>query len=61
MRVAHLPLLEDHVEQALGLMGIWRNQDAAYLSGHRRALIALANIALRVKLQVKLAALDTQD
>ena len=59
--MAHLPLLEDHVEQALGLTDIWGIQDAAYLSGHRRALIALANIALHVKLQVKLAALDTQD
>ena len=38
-------------------MGIAGIEDTAYLSGHRCALIELADIALRVVLQVKLAAL----
>ena len=57
LRVAHLPLFERQVEQALRLMGIGRVEDAAYLSGHWRALIEFADIALGFVPQVKLAPL----
>lgn len=55
--MTHLQLLERHVEQALGLMGIAGIKDAPYLAGHRRTLIESADVALCVVLQVKLAPL----
>ena len=55
--MTHLLLLECHVEQALGLVGIAGIEDGADLSDHRRTLIEFADVALRVVLQVKLAAL----
>lgn len=55
--VIHLPLLECYVEQALSLMGIADIEEASYPAGHRRALIELRDIALRVVLQVKVSAL----
>ena len=57
LRVADLPVLQGQIEQALCLMGIGRIEDAPYLSGHWRALIKPFDVALRVVLQVKLAAL----
>ena len=57
LRVADLPVLECGVEQALRLYGIAGVEDGAYLSGHRCALLQSADIALRVVLQVELAAL----
>ena len=55
LRDSHLPLLERHLEQALGLMGIAGIEGTPYLPGHRRTLIEQADVALRVVLQVKLA------
>ncbi len=57
LRVADLPVFECSVEQPLCLMGIGCIEDAAYLSGHWRALVQATDVALRVVLQVKLATL----
>ena len=61
LRDSHLPLLERHIEQALGLMGIAGIEDAPYLPGHRRTLIESADVALRVVLSVKLAPLPAHN
>ena len=52
--MAELPVFECSVEPALSLNGIGCIEDAAYLSGHWRALVKPTDAALRIGLQLEL-------
>lgn len=51
------PAFNGDAQQAIGLMHIGRIEVTADLARHHSALVDLADVALRVVLQVKLAAL----